>query len=351
MKRITTLLLAFVLTTTINAQTFPTEDWLYNETNETNGWDASKLKEYKKFLIDSTQLTGLVIVHKGEIVFHYGDVKENSYIASCRKSVLAMLYGKYVENGQINLDKTLKEMQIDDISELSELEKSTTIRNVISARSGVYLTGSNPGDAREYAPTRDSKKPGTYWLYSNWDFNVAGHIFEAETGIDIYDEVENQLANPLNMQDWDRSLQRKIGDLTISKYPAYHMWFSTRDMARIGLLMLNKGKWNEKQVLSENWIDEMTSQITTSAEVESNTSKLGNADFGYSYMWWLWENTADNRFKGAYSAFGALGQSITIFPEIDVVVAYKTKGIYGRSNPMSTRIKILKKAIENYENQ
>jgi len=350
MKRITILFSAFFLIINLNAQTFPTEDWQYNKKYETNDWDSTKLENYKKFLIDSSQITGLVIVHKGEIVFHYGDIKENTYIASCRKSILAMLYGKYAENGQINLDKTLKEMQINDISELSELEKSTTIRNIISARSGVYLTGSNPGDSREYAPARNSKKPGTYWLYNNWDFNVAGYIFEKETGRNIYDEVEKQLAIPLSMQDWDRSLQRKSGDLTISKYSAYHMWFSTRDMARIGLLMLNKGKWNGKRVLSENWIDEMTSQITSSTEVTNNTAKRGDVDFGYGYMWWLWENTNDSRLKGAYSAFGAYGQTITIYPEIDVVVAYKTKGIYGRSNSMSTRIKILKKAIENYEN-
>ncbi|PWI29322.1 serine hydrolase [Flavobacteriaceae bacterium LYZ1037] len=351
MKKMTTVLFAFFFITTLNAQTFPREDWTYNTNYETNGWDASKLKNYKQFLIDSTQITGLVIVHQGEIVFRYGDIKENSYIASCRKSILAMLYGKYVENGQIKLNKTLKELQIDDITELSELEKSTTINNIISARSGVFLRGSNLGDDRKYAPERNSKKPGTYWLYNNWDFNVAGFIFEKETGYNIYDEVEKQLAIPLHMQDWDRSLQRKRGDLTISKYPAYHMWFSTRDMARVGLLMLKKGKWQEKQLLSEKWVAEMTSQITTSTEVENNTLKSTDVDFGYGYMWWLWENITDNKFKGAYSAFGVYGQSITIYPEIDVVVAYKTKGIYGRSNDFGTQIKILKKAVNNFKNQ
>lgn len=350
MKKITTLLVALFIVNAINAQTFPTEDWSFNENYKINGWDSSKLESFNKFLINSTNITGLVIVHKGEIVFTYGDIEENSYIASCRKSILAMLYGKYVENGQINLNKTLKELQIDDVNKLSELEKSATIKNVISARSGVYLTGSNPGDSRAYAPERNSKKPGSYWLYSNWDFNLAGHLFEKETGQNVYDEVERQLAIPLNMQDWDRSLQTKYGDSTISKFPAYHMWFSTRDMARIGLLMLNKGKWNGNQVISENWIDEMTSQITTSNEVTNNTSKRGKTEFGYGYMWWLWGNTRDNRLKGAYSAFGAYGQSITIFPEIDVVLAYKTKSKYRRTNSMDTQIEILKKAIANYDN-
>ena len=94
-----------------------------------------------------------------------------------------------------------------------------TLRDLISARSGVFLKGSNGGDLIEYAQERGSVSPGDYWLYSNWDFNVAGYIFEKEIGKNIYDDVEQQLALPLDMQDWNRSLQTKRGDLSISKYP------------------------------------------------------------------------------------------------------------------------------------
>jgi hypothetical protein len=63
--------------------------------------------------------------------------------------------------------------------------------------------------------------------------------------------VEQVLAIPLHMNDWKKSLQIKEGDSTKSYYPAYPMWFSTRDMARIGLLMLNKGKWGDTQIIDE----------------------------------------------------------------------------------------------------
>lgn len=336
---------------TLSTQDFPNEDWIYNKNYTENGWSEPKLKEFKQFLIDSSPITGLVIVHKGQIVFDYGDIEENSYIASCRKSVLAMIYGKYVENKTINLDMSIEELGIEDVSKLSSLEKSTTIKNLISAKSGVYLIGSNGGDSREFAPERNSKIPGKYWLYNNWDFNLAGHIFELKTGKSIYDELESQFAIPLKMQDWDKSLQKKWGDSTISKFPVYHMWFSTRDMARIGLLMLNNGKWNDEQFISKNWVREMTSQITTSTEVNTNTKASGKlgVDFGYGYMWWLWENTTDKRLNNVYSALGAYGQSITVYPEIDVVVAFKTKAKYERSTPMATVLKILKKAVENFE--
>ena len=321
------------------------------ENPESKGWASNKIETLQEHIIDSTKVTGLLIIQDGEIVYEYGDIVENSYIASCRKSVLAMLYGKYVESGQIELKKTIEALGIDDVEGILPIEKKATIHDIIAARSGVYHPEGYPGGMQQYAPERGSVEPGTYWLYSNWDFNVAGHIFEQETGHNIYDEVEKQLAIPLQMQDWDRSLQEKQGDTTISKYLAYPMWFSTRDMARIGLLMLNKGKWNDQQIISENWVKEMLKTRSTAADLNKSVPVFKDigANFGYGYMWWLFEEPNDKRFKNAYTALGAMGQAIAIFPEINVVVAFKTKAAYKRRNSSKERFDLLKKSIEIYE--
>jgi len=262
-----------------------------------------------------------------------------------------MIYGQYVENGQIKLNKTIADLKIDDVEGILPIEKSATIKDIISARSGVFHPEGYSGGMQEYAPKRGSVKPGTYWLYSNWDFNVAGHIFEKETGKNIYDEVERQLAIPLKMQDWNRSLQIKQGDTTISRYLAYPMWFSTRDMARIGLLMLNQGKWQDTQVISESWVKEMIKQRTTSEEVNKNVPVFKNTGVnpGYGYMWWLFENVKDKRLEGAYYASGAMGQAIVIYPAINTVVAFKTKAAYRRSNSGQVRMNLMTRAIEAYE--
>ena len=342
-------ILFFIFTAKIKAQTFPDENWLYDEIRE--GWDTGpKAMEYYKFVRDSSVVTGLMIIQNGKIIVEYGDVKENSYIASCRKSILAMLYGKYVKNGTVNLDKTIDDLNIDDVEGILPLEKSATIKHLISARSGIYHPEGYPGGMQEYAPARGSKKPGEYWLYSNWDFNVAGYVFEQETGKNIYDEIETQLAIPLNMQDWNRSLQKKEGNTKISKYLAYPIWFSTRDMARIGVLMLNKGKWKDKQVIPEDWVDEMIKNRTSYEEVNNNVPAYRNSgtNFGYGYMWWLYQDMQDPRFENAYAAMGAMGQSIAVFPRINTVIVYKTKAIYGRSNTRQQRVDLLKKAVELY---
>lgn len=335
------------------AQTFPDETWSRVENPEAMGWPDAERRNFERYIIDSTNITGLVLVHKGQIVLEYGNINENSYIASCRKSILAMLYGKYVENGTIDLDKTLEELNINDVTELLPEEKKATVKDLISARSGVYLRGSNGGDFRRFAPERGSVAPGSHWLYNNWDFNVAGHIFEQETQRNIYDEIETQLAKPLQMQDWDRTLQEKSGDSNISMFPVYHMWFSTRDMARIGLLMLRSGKWKDVQVIPEDWVHEVIKQRTSYSETQKSVPLLkeDGLDLGYGYMWWLIENSNDPKLQNAYSAQGALGQNITVYPNIDVVLAFKTNSVYRRRNSIQTQMKVIKKAVAIYNGQ
>ncbi len=298
-QKLQILVLAGLLTVafSVNAQIYPNPTWSYNEDPSKEGWDSKKGSDFRNYLIDSTYITGLQIIHGGKIVFEYGDVVENSYIASCRKSVLAMVYGKHVVSGQININKTLSELNIDDVGGLLPIEKKATIRDLIAARSGVYHTPAYPGGTEQFAPERGSKEPGSYWLYNNWDFNTAFHVFEQETGLDFYDELESQLVEPLHMQDWDRTLQAKYGDTSLSKFITYPIWLSTRDMSRIGLLMLRRGKWNSLQVIEESWIEEMIAYKTSSAEVYTNIPVFRNSgiDFGYGYMWWLWDNPKDER--------------------------------------------------------
>ena len=99
---------------------------------------------------------------------------------------------------------------------------------------------SNGGYDKENFLERGSVEPGEYFVYNNWDFNVAGHILELYTQKSIYEELENQFAKPLGFQDWNIKNQRKSGNKSKSQYKAYHIYLSTRDMAKLGQLMLNK---------------------------------------------------------------------------------------------------------------
>src|SRR5262245_27972988 len=229
------------------AAVFPGKEWERIEKPESAGYYSARLQALRGWL-QSLDTTAMLVSVGGRSLFEYGDLTHLSYLASVRKSVLAMLYGKYVENGTIKLDRTLRELEFTDVGGLQPREVEATVEHLIAARSGIYHLASNPGDSTDSAPPRNSQRAGSYYLYNNWDFNAAGAVFEKLTKRDIYDALESDLAKPIGMQDFNRARQRKSGDATRSQHMAYHIWLSTRDMARLGLLMLREGKWGEQQV-------------------------------------------------------------------------------------------------------
>ena len=292
------------------------------------GFDTNKLNDLTRFIKKNAAITGLVVLHRGKVAYQYGNVKKVSYIASCRKSVLSMLFGKYVDNGTIDLNTTIGELGIDEKGGLLHKEKMATIDHLITSRSGVHHEASNGGYDKENFLERGSVDPGEYFVYNNWDFNVSGHIFELYAQKSIYEELESQFAIPLGFQDWNIQNQRKSGNKSKSQYKAYHIYLSTRDMAKLGQLMLNDGVWNGERLMSADWIEKTTSTITP---FETLTERYGPADpdglhMSYGYMWWLIDNYQNKEeYKGAYSAIGYGGQYITVFPQIDLVIAHKTK--------------------------
>lgn len=325
------------------APVFPGADWERVPSPEAVGYLKEGLDSVVAY-VSRLATTGLFVTVGGRVLLEYGDIARVSYLASVRKSVLAMLYGNHVENGTIDLSTTLRELEWTDHGGLLPIEVEATIEHVITARSGVYHPASNGGDNLGEAPPRGSQRPGAYFLYSNWDFNTAGAIFEKLTGRDLYDALESDLAKPLGMQDFDRAAQRKSGDLTRSMYPAYHMYLSTRDMARIGYLMLREGNWNGKQVIPRSWARRIRSVVTPVEQMNPPEHRRG--PFGYGVMWWVWDGeAATGVYKGAYTGIGAVGQYITVLPALDMVVAHKTVPGGGRSVSRSEYLGILEGLI------
>jgi len=302
---------------------YPGAEWERVSDPTAVGWSRAGLDSVRA-TVSGMATTAMIVAEHGRIVFEYGDLTRQSYLASVRKSVLSMLYGIEIARGHVDTSKTLAQLGIDDIGGLLPSEREATVQDLLSARSGVYHPASNAGDNLADAPPRGSQQHGSYQLYSNWDFNAVGAIFEQQTGRNIYDAVEAEIARPIGMQDWRRDLQQKSGDTTASKYQAYHMYFSTRDMARIGYLMLRGGAWNGTQLVPADWVKKSTSAITPVSQMHPSATRRGR--FGYGYLWWPIDgdwNTGP--YEGAYSGIGAVGQYITVIPKLDIVIAHKTE--------------------------
>jgi CubicO group peptidase (beta-lactamase class C family) len=324
---------------------FPGENWEKYPNPVAAGYTKDELDNALKY-VSHRGTTGLIAVVDGRILVEYGDIEGLFYVASVRKSFLATLYGNYVKSGNIDLNKSLADMNFDDVGGLMDQEKEATVADLLSARSGVYHAASNPGDNLADAPERGSKKHGEYFLYSNWDFNALGTIFEQESGKDIYDALETDICIPIGMQDFNRSIHRRTGDERNSIHLAYHMVFSTRDMARFGHLMLHKGKWDGEQVIPKDWIEKITSVITPYDEM--NPDNLRGGKFGYGYLWWIFDGPeAKGPYEGAYTGMGYGGQYITVIPKLNMVVAHKTNLEDNNNKSVSRRqyLKILELII------
>ncbi len=267
--------------------------------------------------------TALVAVQDGRVLLDYGPVDEVSSIASARKSLLAMLYGRPVADGTIDLDETLGQLGIHDIGGLLPIEREATVRELLTARSGVYHASANGGDNGMFAPPRGSKAPGTFFLYNNWDFNVAGTIYTMRTHRDIFHAFAEDIAAPLQLQDFDLARHRLRGDARRSKHPAYPFYLSTRDMARVGYLMLEHGNWRGRQIVPADWVTTITTPVSRAADMQPRHTRHHQSDYDYGYLWWILTEPAASPLAGAYMAWGQYGQFILVIPKRNMVIAHK----------------------------
>jgi CubicO group peptidase (beta-lactamase class C family) len=304
---------------------FPDSAWPVVRDLAAAGYDPARFDTLRA-QVTAEGTSAMLVVAGGRVVFAHGDVARPTYLASARKSVVSMLYGRYVAARTVRLDATLASLGVDDVGGLLPVERTATVQDLLTARSGVYHPAANLGDASAMAPPRGSVRPGAYFLYNNWDFNALGAILERVTGADLYDLMDRDLARPLGFQDWVRADQPKRNDTGASRHPAHHMVLSTRDMARLGYCMLRGGRWRGTQVIPEEWVARTTRLATPAAEV-ARTSPF-DARLGYGYLWWVLDpdgtgSPPGDAWAGAYTASGSYGQYITVLPAIDVVVAHK----------------------------
>lgn len=253
-------------------------------------------------------------------------------VNSVRKSFLSALYGMAIQQGQVELGYTLEQLGFDESPSLHADERAASIGDLLSSRSGIYLAAPHPPSQTDYKPLRGSVnghhwlynerpqrgayRPGQRWFYNNWDFNVAGLLYEQLTGRSIFLSFERLIAAPINLQHFDSFVhgkylyQRDFLGATF-RAPYYQFMLSADDQAAFGELYLNDGCFNGRQLLPSSWIRDSTAPLA-----ETGLSGL----FGhYGYMWWV-EATADSQRPRAITAFGARGHFIGVLPDVQAVI-------------------------------
>ena len=239
-------------------------------TPEQAGYSPEKLDELRTFL-EKAGSDSLLLLHDGKVFFEWGDIRKKLLVHSMRKPLLNSLYGTQVSRGRIHLKSTLADLKVDDLpNPLTATERTATLLDVLKSRSGVYHAAAAESDGMGQAkPPRGSHAPGTHFHYNNWDFNLAGALYERATGQRIYDAFYREIAQPLGMLDYQNHVGTQAGpeaplaaDLDgfylfepeRSSFPAYHFRMSAHDLALFGQLYLNHGRWKGRQLIPSAWI-------------------------------------------------------------------------------------------------
>lgn len=272
------------------------------------GWTATALQPLRDYA-GLRKPTALMLVQNGAVLASFGDPGRKVGVASVRKSLLSALYGIAVADGRIRLDARLGELGIDEKPPgLNAQEKSATVRDLLTARSGIYLPAAHEtAEIREKRPPRGGHAPGAFWFYNNWDFNVLGTIYRQRTAEDIFESFARRIAAPIGMEDFSAA-DGRYAPSPVSQHPAYPFRLSARDLARFGVLFANGGSWDGRQVVPAAWVRESTTS-------HSETDRPAR---GYGYMWWTLPE--DGFGKGAALASGYGGQLLAIVPDKRLVM-------------------------------
>jgi CubicO group peptidase (beta-lactamase class C family) len=304
-----------------------------------NPFSAEGTERIDAFLEDSGSSSALIL-YQGKVAYQYGDIHEKHLIHSIRKAVLGILYGQLIQDGRVALDERVGDLSLAEVeTPFSDREASATVRQLLQSRSGIYLpAAAETARMKESRPARGSHEPGEAYYYNNWSFNALGTLFEARSSKTVYEAFQDQLAEPLGMT----SFEGKIGSLVLreedanrdtlpsslsdvdgfylhepenSRHRAYHFRLSAHDLALFGQLLVEDGLWEGRQLVSKDWIDQVT---TCQSVVNENIG--GGRSLCYGMMWSVAAR------DGATISFSHTGEGvhlISVHPGAEMVIVHR----------------------------
>jgi CubicO group peptidase (beta-lactamase class C family) len=154
--------------------------------------------------------------------------------------------------------------------------------------------------------------PGKKFVYNSGISLMLGEIIYKASGLRADKFAEHYLFSALGITNyyWQKAPNGVVNTLG-------GLWLQSRDMAKIGQLFLNGGRWNGKQIVSEKWVKESTKQQVGAGQLPS----WFLAD-GYGYQWWLGSFHVRDKTFESYSARGQGGQFIIVFPSLQMVAVF-----------------------------
>jgi len=192
-------------------------------------------------------------------------------------------------------------------------EWGVSLASVENDQIGIWFWEDGPMD---YVLSRDLVAvPGTHFNYSGGDIQILVEILKNATGMNVDEFSGKYLFEPLGITNYDWWLVFPSGEIQ----GAGGLKLIPRDMLKIGVMMLNKGLWEGKRIISESWVSKCRT-----AYLESNIKVPGEdaGKVGYGYTWWTKEIKFRREKISIYFALGWGGQKIIVLPDVDMVVVF-----------------------------
>ena len=220
------------------------------------------------------------------------------------KSITGMAIGMLIEEGKLKLDENIYDIFSDQINALSKIFRPViTVENLLTMTSGVTFNESGIVSGNDWLGSflnaSVNGKPGTEFQYNSLNTYVLSAIVTKRTGETLTEYLTPRLFGPLGITKYYWETCPK----GITK-GGWGLFLCAEDMAKLGQLYLQKGKWNGQQLVSEYWIE-----ISTARHL-----KTQNDTYGYGYQLWMEQR------PGSFEYNGMLGQNVIIYPDMDMVL-------------------------------
>ena len=293
--------------------------WPYDST-----YNQKQIPQEFMNIIDSNDTHAFLVIQDGKLVYEkYWDGYDSAKISgsfSAAKSIISLLIGIAIDEGKI---KSVEEPAGNYVPHFKTngLDK-IRIKDLLTMSSGTnYFEGDKSyfsmnaygyyGEDEEYMVSMMEKKeaPGVYWQYRSGDTQVLGLIVEKAFGQSISALVSERFMKPMGANA--DALWLLDG---AEKHEKAFCCFNAvaRDYAKFGQLVLNKGNWNGKQIVSEKYIAEATTPATSLKDRTENDQPV---DF-YGYQYWM----VNHNGVHAIAQNGLFGQYVFIIPAKNAVV-------------------------------
>ncbi len=333
--------------------TFPGRVW-QKASPESQEIDSKKLEAAMKYLDTHAGGVGAseaVVIRNGYLIWQGKNSNAYHEIYSCTKTFTTTLLGLLVKDKKCALDSLAVDYR-PSLDDIYQDYGKITFRQLATMTSGYDGDKGDRANPNTYlTPGAPMYTPGTSFKYHDPAVHLLGSLITRIAGESLRDLFKRRVADPIGMARWDwRALpDAPVVNGIVLTNPAGTPWkkngggvYTTPiDLARYGLLYLNRGNWNGRQIIPAWWVDQ-AGAAQVSASVQTRHFDLCGR---YGFMWWTnglkrnGKRSWPNAPPGTYTAYGASRNFCFVIPEWNmVIVRMDAKTSMARSSAKTNQI-------------